>query len=91
MALDGGVFSSLGNFVVSNAVSLLSIVVGGLLAAFFYVRSRRLKQPSWDIKTLNLITGRTAMLPGMEIRFNGEPIQQVSVLGMSPCLGLLSN
>jgi hypothetical protein len=66
-------------FLANNAVGLVGIAITATLAYYFYIRGRRAKQPCWATRITRLVTDRVSALPGIDIRFNGEAIQQLAV------------
>jgi hypothetical protein len=59
------------------------LLIGALttvaVAIYFYLRGRRLKEPSWDVRTVTLIRDYRTRLPGLEVGYQGEPVESLAV------------
>lgn len=57
----------------------IASVLGAILAIVFYTRPRRLRDISWAIRTTNLITNNVAVIPELEITYEGHSVSNLSV------------
>jgi len=67
-------------------MDVLSVVIGSgigligiLLAVFFYFKQRRVKEPLWSIRTVNLISDRVQKFPQLCITYGNSAVQNLSV------------
>lgn len=61
--------------ILSFLVTILSLV----LAIVFYNLSRREKKPYWSIGSNNLIEGFSSQVPGLEISYNNQKVENLTV------------
>lgn len=62
------------------AVMGIAIGIGGILFGYlFYRRSRRIRLPSWAIKTSNLVSGYAAKLREFQIIYRGQNVENLSI------------
>lgn len=54
-------------------------VAAPILAYVFYGKGRRLKGPSWAIRSNNLVREYTAKLPDLDIRYKGENVENLTM------------
>lgn len=58
----------------------LVLAVGSvLLSVYLYQKSRRDKEPCWAIRTINLVRDRSSRLSGIEVRYEGATVTNLSV------------
>src|SRR3989442_976095 len=57
---------AIGTFVISLFLAVVGIVLT--------IRSRRVKQPCWDITSNNLISGFSSKLPSLEISYGQQKV-----------------
>ncbi len=60
---------------VGTAVAIVSILV----AYVFYRKGQRVRKPSWDIRSENLITDYAKRLPGIEVVYLGQQVGNLTV------------
>ena len=65
--------------VVGWAIGIAGIIIGIAVAAVFYIRSRRTRDPLWSIKTVNLIRNYKKKLPDLDISYRGKPGENISI------------
>ena len=58
---------------------VVPIVIGSLVAYCLWLKQRVAKEPSWSVRTNNLVTDWIEALPGLSIRYNEEPVMSLSV------------
>jgi len=63
----------------SDLVAVAGIVIGALIATFFYYKSRKSKKPRFEIKSYNIIRDFEAQTVPLEIRFSGVEVENVTV------------
>jgi hypothetical protein len=73
------ILSSLDLGLLGFYVGLLSIIVSIVVGVYFYQRAKREKAPCWAIRTNNLIVGTKSKLPNIEITYNGQQVENISV------------
>jgi hypothetical protein len=66
-------------FLAANWLTLLAIVVGLVATVGVYLRTRRVKRPTWSVRTTDLVTKRTGELPGLSVKFNAQDVSDLSV------------
>jgi hypothetical protein len=56
-------------------------LVGIVLAAAFFMLGRRarLKQPTWAVRSNNLVRNFSSTLPGLDIRFDGKKVETLTI------------
>lgn len=59
--------------------SILTFALGILVTYVFYRKSRRTKEPCWDMRTHNLIAGYSARLSELEVSFSGKRVENLSI------------
>nr|DAZ72511.1 MAG TPA: hypothetical protein [Caudoviricetes sp.] len=62
-----------------NLISLLLAIVSIITGIFFYYKSKRIKQPTYAIKTSKLITEKIGCISNMDILYSGNKINNLSI------------
>lgn len=60
-------------------LGIAGIVIGLAASYYFYWKSLRIKEPSWDIQSNNLIRGHSSKVPELQIFFKDEPVQDLTI------------
>jgi len=60
-------------------ISLVTGILGVVLAIVFYFKSQKVKSPLYVSKTTNIIKGLTNRIKELEIRYGGQSIENLSV------------
>lgn len=60
---------------VSFGVTVASLV----LACIFYLKARRLREPSWAMRTITLIEGYSTQIEDLEVKFRGKDVKNLSI------------
>jgi hypothetical protein len=60
-------------------LSFLGTILGVILAIIFYRVSKREKKPYWSIGSNNLIEGFSSQVPGLEISYNNQKVENLTV------------
>jgi hypothetical protein len=65
---------------INVALVILGAVLGALTSYFFYQLGKRLKEPTWAIRSNNLIRrGEGLALPKFDMRYDGVPVQNLTL------------
>jgi hypothetical protein len=73
---------NLGDALNNPLITLLSLalaVVSIVLACVFFHKSRRIKEPCWAVRSINLIKGYSARLRDLDVLFRGERVENLSI------------
>jgi hypothetical protein len=63
--------------------TIIGALIAVLVGAYFYFKSRRVKRLGYIVTTRNLIQNASASLSGIEVRFQGQPADNISVSKIS--------
>jgi len=62
-----------------TVIGFVTGILGVVLAVVFYYKSQKIKSPLYVSKTTNIIKGLTSRIKELEIRYGGQPIENLSV------------
>jgi hypothetical protein len=60
-------------------VGAIFFIIGLIPAYYFYVKSIRIKEPIWSIKSNNLISGSVATLKNLSIAYKKHKVENLTV------------
>jgi hypothetical protein len=60
-------------------IGLSGIIIGGIISFYFYWKGRRIKDPCWDIRSVNLIEGFKIKLENLEILYKHKIIDKLTI------------
>jgi hypothetical protein len=66
-------------FLSANWLTILALVAGIAATVVAYLFGRRVKRPTWSVRTTDLVTKRTGELRGLSVRFNSQEVSDLSV------------
>lgn len=66
-------------FFSANWLTILALVAGIAATVVAYLFGRRVKRPTWSVRTTDLVTKRTGELRGLSVRFNSQEVSDLSV------------
>jgi hypothetical protein len=55
------------------------IVIGVILSVYFYLKSLKIKQPNWTIKSNNLIRGWSGQIENLEIKYENGAVENLTI------------
>jgi hypothetical protein len=64
---------------VSIVLAVAGIVIGAAVSYNFYRKSRRVRQPVWAMRTVNLVSDWAERMPGLGITYVGSTVRRLSV------------
>ncbi len=65
--------------IVNNWLPILIGVAGIVATVAVYSFTRRAKEPTWSVRTTDVVTKRTGGLTGLAVTFNGQTVSDLSV------------
>lgn len=66
-------------FLAANWFALVIGLAGVAATVVVYLVTRRVKRPTWSVRTTDLVTKRTGELRGLSVRFNSQEVSDLSV------------
>ena len=67
------------NWLPGTLVGIVGIIVGIIFGYIFYCRSRRVRIPSWAVRTNNILQGYTTTLSELDIKYKDISIENLSI------------
>jgi len=63
----------------SDILGITGIIIGIVVSYYFYRVSKRAKEPSWSIRSNNLIEGYGSKLSDLEIRYKSQQVENLTI------------
>jgi len=65
--------------IIGIIIGMIGVAIGILASYYFYRRSLRVKEPTWAIRTTNIIQGYSSKFNDLQVIYKGENIENLTV------------